>query len=62
MSCYCCGAKGHRGEDCPHETRPHLSAERQGDVKRAQVWCGVGMGVGVGVDAGVGVCVGGVWV
>uniref|UniRef100_A0A7S3R9X1 CCHC-type domain-containing protein n=1 Tax=Dunaliella tertiolecta TaxID=3047 RepID=A0A7S3R9X1_DUNTE len=36
MSCYCCGAEGHRGEDCPHENRPHLSAERQGDVKRAQ--------------------------
>ncbi|KAF5828786.1 hypothetical protein DUNSADRAFT_17082 [Dunaliella salina] len=31
MSCYYCGAEGHRGEDCPYESRPHLSAERQGD-------------------------------
>lgn len=41
MSCYCCGAKGHRGENCPHETRPHLNAERQGDVMRAQVGGGL---------------------
>ncbi|GFH32126.1 uncharacterized protein HaLaN_31292, partial [Haematococcus lacustris] len=36
VTCYCCGAEGHYGEDCPQEDRPHLKAERAGDARRAQ--------------------------
>lgn len=34
LSCYNCGRSGHGGEQCPHDVRAHLHAERISDMKR----------------------------
>ncbi|GAX82469.1 hypothetical protein CEUSTIGMA_g9896.t1 [Chlamydomonas eustigma] len=36
MSCYSCGSSEHLGEACPSEWRPHIAAERNGDMRAAQ--------------------------
>ncbi len=37
LTCYVCAGDGHSGEQCPHENRLHLAAERSGgDVRQAQ--------------------------
>ena len=36
VTCYSCGSASHVGEVCPSETRAHLAAERNGDMRAAQ--------------------------
>ena len=36
VSCYNCGSTKHLGEECPEENRPHLAAERAGDMRKAE--------------------------
>ena len=36
-TCFACGLPGHYGEGCSNDKRPHLAAERNSDMRRAQM-------------------------